>query len=203
MGKRRRSFQRRPPKLDYRTLFLIATEGSKTEPQYFSLFQSSKATIRLKVLPAKHNTAPPQVLQRAKAYARQEQLRKKDEVWLVIDRDQWTENQLEEVYAGCQELDFHLALSNPCFEYWLLLHFEDGTGINSLKDCLEKLKQHLPNFEKGHLEIYKLYPQIPEAMRRAEGKNRPPCEKWPAQNGSTVYLLVEKLYVEMSCLPKD
>lgn len=202
MAKKRRRFDRRPPQLDYRKLFLIATEGKETEKLYFEMFSSQHATIRVKLLPSKHRTSPPQVLDRAKSYVENERLRKGDEIWLVIDRDQWTIDQLEAVFAGCQILGFHLAVSNPKFEYWLLLHFEDGGGVNSSRACSEKLRNHLPDYHKGHLEVYKIAPRIPDAIRRAEEKNRPPCNKWPHSNGSTVYLLVDKLYGEANCLPK-
>ena len=134
------------------------------------------------------------MLGRAKDAVKEEQLKKTDETWLVIDMDQWPADQLEEVFAGCQSAGFHLAVSNPKFEYWLLLHFEDGGGVKSPRACLEKLRHYLPDYEKGSLAVHRLYPWIPDAIRRAEEKNRPPCEKWPEQNGSTVYLLVEKLY---------
>jgi hypothetical protein len=43
----------------------------------------------------------------------------------------------------------YFALSNPKFEYWLLLHFNDGTGIASSRDCSDRLKRHLPGYDKG------------------------------------------------------
>ena len=52
MARNRRPFKRRKPVLDYRKLFVIATEGRKTEPDYFRLFNSKEATIRLKLLPS-------------------------------------------------------------------------------------------------------------------------------------------------------
>lgn len=203
MRKKRRSFSRRKPELNYRKLFLIATEGKKTEPIYFRIFNNPKAIIRLKILSSNYKTSPPHILQRVKSFLRQEQLKKEDEIWLVIDRDQWPESQLEEVFTGCQSLGFKLAVSNPKFEFWLLLHFEDVSGIINSKECTERLRQHLPKYEKGRLDVHKIIPKIPEAIRRAERKNRPSCKKWPITNGSTVYLLVEKLYVHSTCLVND
>jgi len=203
MARNRRPFKRRKPVLDYRKLFVIATEGRKTEPGYFQLFNSKEATIRLKLLPSRHRTSPRHVLGRAKDAVKEEQLKKTDEIWLVIDMDQWPADQLEEVFAGCQSAGFHLAVSNPKFEYWLLLHFEDGGGVESSRVCSEKLRHYLPDYDKGKLAVHRLYPWIPDAIRRAKEKNRPPCEKWPEQNGSTVYLIVEKLYENAACLSKE
>ena len=110
-----------------------------------------------------------------------------------MDRDQWTDEQLEGVLLGCRASTFNLAVSNPQFEYWLLLHFEDGSGVSSSRDCTQRLMRYLPNFDKGHLEIQKLEPGIPDAIHRAEAKDTPPCEDWPKTNGSTVYRLVKSL----------
>ncbi len=194
MAMGRRTFRRRPPFLPYRKLFLIATEGAKTEPIYFGIFNSPQATIHVKLLPArKHDSSPPQVLKRAKEFVKEKGVGKKDEVWLVMDRDQWTDEQLEGVFIGCRASAFNLAVSNPQFEYWLLLHFEDGSGVSGSNDCTRRLMRHLPNFEKGHLEIQKVEPGIPDAIHRAEAKDTPPCEDWPKTNGSTVYRLVKSL----------
>jgi len=190
----RRTFRRRPPFLPYRKLFLIATEGAKTEPIYFGIFNSPQTTIHVKLLPArKHDSSPPQVLKRAKEFVKEKGVGKKDEVWLVMDRDQWTDEQLEGVFIGCRASAFNLAVSNPQFEYWLLLHFEDGSGVSGSRDCTQRLMRYLPNFDKGHLEIQKVEPGIPNAIHRAEAKDTPPCEDWPKTNGSTVYRLVKSL----------
>jgi hypothetical protein len=194
MPRGKRTFKRPKPFRPYRKLFLIATEGARTEPIYFGMFNSLQATIHVKLLPAsKHDTSPPQILKRAEGFAKENGLRKKDEVWLVMDRDQWTEEQLEEVLLGCQEEAFNLAVSNPQFEYWLLLHFEDGSRVQSSRDCTERLRRYLPHFKKNNLETHKVEPGIPEAIQRAQAKDNPPCEDWPRTNGSTVYRLVKKL----------
>ncbi|MFA8449175.1 MAG: RloB family protein [Bacteroidales bacterium] len=47
-----------------------------------------------------------------------------DELWMVVDRDpqNFKEHKLEEIIAECKEKGYSLALSNPTFELWLLLH---------------------------------------------------------------------------------
>jgi len=168
MPKGRRTFRRRPPFRSYRKLFLIATEGARTEPIYFGMFDSLHATIHIKPLPAKkHDSSPPQVLKRAEEFVKEKGLGKKDEVWLVMDRDQWTAEQLDRVFFGCRASAFNLAVTNPKFEYWLLLHFEDGTGVSGSRDCSQRLMRYLPNFEKGHLEIQKVQSHIPTMQSTA------------------------------------
>jgi len=78
-------------------------------------------------------------------------------------------------------------------KFQLLLHFEDGTGITNSGQCTDRLKRHLPHFEKGHVEVDKLQPGIHDATKRARLKDTPPCADWPRTTGTTVYRLVEKL----------
>jgi hypothetical protein len=192
---RRRRFQRPLGQRRYRKLFVIAVEGAKTEPQYFAIFNNQQSIIRVNCLRGRHDSAPPQVLRRMKDHLKKAALKKSDEAWLVVDKDQWTDEQLAQLFEWSQEADnFGFALSNPKFEYWLLLHFEDGAGITSSQDCSDRLKRHLPDYDKG-IEPRK-FPQetIDEAIRRARQRDNPRCFDWPRATGSTtVYRLVENI----------
>jgi hypothetical protein len=126
---------------------------------------------------------------------REEALRSSDEAWLVVDRDTWGVEQLDELHAWSQRSDnYGFALSNPKFEYWLLLHFEDGTGVGTSFECSRRLRRHLPGYDKDvDPRKYPIENRI-EAMQRAKARDQPPCIDWPHQPGqTTVYRLVEKL----------
>jgi hypothetical protein len=128
-------------------------------------------------------------------HLRQEKLLSTDEAWLVVDKDQWSDEQLADLHAWAQNGDNHgFALSNPKFEYWLLLHFEDGRGIASSRDCSDRLKRHIPGYDK-RIDPREITPQrIEDAIRRAKQRDDPPCADWPRALGSTtVYRLVEKI----------
>ena len=118
-----------------------------------------------------------------------------DEAWLVVDKDLWTDNQLNQLHAWAQtHINYGFALSNPSFEFWLLLHFEDGIGIRSSQDCIDRLKRHLPSYNK-EIDTRKISRErINEAVCRAKKRDNPPCVDWPrAPGGTTVYRLIEKL----------
>lgn len=194
MPQRRRKFPRPLGERRYRKLFVIAVEGEKTEPQYFAIFNDQQS-VRVNCLRGSHNTSPLQVLKRMKDYLCQEKLRSSDEAWLVVDKDQWGDEQLAQLHGWAQEQDnYGFALSNPKFEYWLLLHFEDGTGILSSRDCSDRLKRYLPDYDKG-IDVRKITRErIDEAIRRARQRDNPPCIDWPHEvGGSTVYKLVENI----------
>lgn len=64
-----------------------------------------------------------------------------DNICIILDRDKksFTERQLESVIEICKENNFFLGLTNPCFEFYLLLHLSDGSDY-SVKDLLENKK---------------------------------------------------------------
>ena len=66
--------------------------------------------------------------------------------------------------------------SVPCFEYWLLLHFDYSTrpyagrpGRSSGSQVVGELKQYMPSYEKGQRRIFSnLIAQLDQAKRFAE-----------------------------------
>ena len=193
MALRRRNFNRLLGQLPYPKMFIIAAEGIKTEPQYFGMLGRRDALIQVKCLKGKHDSAPPKVLKRMQEYLREEKFKKGDEAWLVVDKDQWTDDQLCQLSEWAQTGEnYGFALSNPKFEYWLLLHFEDGNGISSSRQCSERLKSHLPDYDKG-INKRKFNNLIENAVDRAKRKDTPPCKDWPRNTGTTVYRLVERV----------
>nr|VFK55087.1 MAG: RloB-like protein [Candidatus Kentron sp. TUN] len=127
-------------------------------------------------------------------YIEENSLKSSDEAWLVVDKDKWRDDQLIELHRWSQEADnYGLALSNPKFEYWLLLHFEEGTGVANSRDCTKRLQRHLPGYEKG-IDSRKITREmISKAIERAKRRDTPPCTDWPRTTGTTVYKLVEHI----------
>ncbi len=118
-----------------------------------------------------------------------------DETWVVVDRDEWTDEQLEKLHTWSDEKGkCGFALSNPKFEYWLLLHFEEGTEIASSSACSERLKKHLPNYNKGINPADFTREKVLAAVKRAKIRDKPPCLDWPRRiGGTTVYRLIENM----------
>ncbi len=195
MAAQRRKFQRMVGERRYKKLFLIAAEGIKTELLYFGIFTDDTSIVRVRCLKGKHDSSPPQVLKRMTDHLKSEGLNSSDEAWLVVDKDQWTEVQLTQLYQwSLQQENYGFALSNPKFEYWLLLHFEDGTGVTTSRDCTDRLKRWIPEYDKG-IDPRKISgAQIDDAIGRAKNRDHPPCEDWPRSLGhTTVYRLIENI----------
>jgi hypothetical protein len=122
-------------------------------------------------------------------------LRKGDEAWIVVDKDNWSDHDLTKLFKWSLQSDnYGFALSNPKFEFWLLLHFEDGHGVGSPKECDDRLRKNLPTYDKA-INSRKFSEQsIREAIARAERRDSPPVDSWHKSiSGTTVYRLVKKL----------
>jgi hypothetical protein len=68
----------------------------------------------------------------------------KDKIFLLYDLD------VPEMLGKLQAIKNTVLLtSNPNFELWYLLHTQEQKAAITSDSCLQKLKQHLPNYNKG------------------------------------------------------
>lgn len=137
--------------------------------------------------------SPLRVLSRMNEYLKGENLKRTDEAWLVVEKDQWNNDQLTQLHKWSLKAgNYGFALSNPKFEYWLLLHFEDAKSLSS-RECTEHLKRHLPDYDKN-ITPSKITPErITDAIRRDGSRDTPSCPVWPQTSGTTVYKLVKNI----------
>lgn len=191
----RRRFTRPLGMRRYKRLFLIATEGNKTEPHYFDLLNEEVVLVQVQVVKGQHDSSPKHVLNRMEEHLQKQRLLAGDEAWLVIDKDQWTQEQIGALNDWTQlHANRALAVSNPKFELWLLLHFEDGAGVSTPQDCKQRLKRYLPDYDKGISPTHISMVQVHQAVARAKRRDNPPCSDWPRTAGvSTVYKLVHNI----------
>lgn len=194
-GDSRRPLNRRIGTRRYRRLFIIASEGTVTERDYFLLLDEFHANIRVATVKGDHKSSPQDVLNRMEAYLLVQEIEKDDEAWLVVDQDAWDDKELMTLYTWTQAgSNRGLALSNPKFEYWLLLHFEEGTGLRNTRDCGVRLKRHLPDYRKRIDRSKFTRENIVLATERANRRDKPKCKDWPRQFGqTTVYRLVQRI----------
>lgn len=175
------------------TLFVIATEGEVTEPEYFKTFRSSR--IQVKVLNTENGaSAPDKVLERMQEFKKQFDLKEDDQLFLVIDTDRWPPQALSAVAKSCVEQRFTLSVSNPCFEVWLALHFFECHEIKaSSKDLNEQLKSHLGGYNKSINPAWITRERVIAACKNAKIMDTKPTDRWPQTTGSRVYLIMDEL----------
>lgn len=58
-----------------------------------------------------------------------------DKICLIVDRDKesFSSEQYKYVMDTCEEKGFYLCVTNPCFEFWLLLHFDQVLELDNNK----------------------------------------------------------------------
>lgn len=98
-----------------------------------------------------------------------------DEAWLICDRDDgsFSAEQYNRLLAECQTDSIKLVVSNPAFQIWLLLHynqwlsdriFEDGLSSRQMLDIIEKrLKLCVEGYRHGSLNIQQFINRIENA----------------------------------------
>lgn len=171
-------------------LIIIAAEGECTETIYFKALRDYAQNSRVHIVllereeKQKHNSSPEFVFAQLSRYKSENPIEYDDELWLVIDRDKWSLKSLKIVAQNCaQDSVCHLALSNPCFELWLLLHFVDvemesddekilllhnakiGASTTYLQRRMQKV---LPGYKKSNYAADVMVMNVKEAIRRAE-----------------------------------
>lgn len=193
----KRSFQRPKPSRNLRKVYVIATEGERTETLYFQCFQGNpyRQNINVKLLPTrKGRSSPKSVLKRLQTYAKDAQIQPGDELWLVIDVPEWTPADLQAVCQVCQKAGYSLAASNPSFELWLLLHQDNPRTPSTVRECEGELTRLLGKpYDKSNYDPHRLLPKVDSAIAHAKRLHTDEAEPWPSSVGTHVYKLVAKL----------
>lgn len=166
---------------------LIVCEGSKTEPMYFGDIRAYYRlhTANVQVQPSEWGTQPLQVVEYAQHLFeignphRRIQPRAFDQIYVVFDRDEHL-NYLEALSKAQslhntlrnsekQIVKFHAIASVPCFELWLLLHFEDVHAPMERHEVAQRLKRHMPQYTKSAVgTFHATQALLPKAMERAD-----------------------------------
>ena len=90
-----------------------------------------------------------------------------DEVWCLFDVEAPQNHpNLDEAVTTAEASDVRLAVSNPCFELWLVLHFADRPAWLNTADAGRLRRSHDGSFGKG-LDGATYMPRRAEAAQRA------------------------------------
>ena len=144
---------------------LIVTEGLKTEVQYFEglvQFLRSSGTAVRGVRSKGIGKDPLRVLKAALDIDGAD-LDGFDEVWVVVDVDDHAT--LDTALVEGRSRDVPIVVSNPCFEIWLIWHYEDCAGHHDTKAALRRLAKY-KHTDKSIPNTFP-YDAFDEAERRA------------------------------------
>ena len=167
----------------------VYTNGEVTEFQYFrSLAKIYKGKAVIKVT-AKGGIDPSRLVDyAAERIAREPKLGGKGAPavsnWAVYDQDEFSNAQIETARTKAKKCDLGAILSSPCFEFWLLLHFEDRRAPMKAGDCQLAYQKHDENYSHHYRPVANfdlLVDRIEMATQRAreihnERNNDPSCD---------------------------
>lgn len=164
------------PQRPVKPIFHIFCEGEKTEPNYLNGYIRKRFPgTRLIIVEKTDKNTPREIVGAAlDAQARAESW---DVFWAVYDREGKTKYS-DELHAQAKKdagSKIQIALSNVCFEVWLLLHFQDSAAAyDCCKDLLKRsdLKnKHIKDYDKSHNREYS-DGEISRARQNAARMNR-------------------------------
>lgn len=188
----------------------IFCEGAKTEPDYLrayiNTFYPTCARLRhaerpVQIQDTTKNT-PKELVEVAIKFAKTLEF-KGDLVWVMYDREaetEYSDASHQQAWSRAKKQGINVAISNVCFEFWLLLHFKysniciadcDGV-INSkvFKDALATIG--CKAYHKGGQDMIKAMmtqAHITRAKQNAVRVNEQTIQSAPADNAHLPYRL--------------
>ena len=174
---------RKSESIPVKKAYLIACEGECTEPNYIkSLVRCEKSSRRIaagtvvKIAPHQHSNPYGVFTDLISAG----DLETFDECWIVIDRDEIEykgkgvsghhEKDFLKAVEECKKAGVNVACSNPCFELWIVLHFEYRDTACSRGDiqskALEKINSLLKDGNKiKNVDALKAFENLYDILR--------------------------------------
>ena len=133
-------------------------EGGKTERFYFEQLRQELRGFGFIIKVKKTNkTDPLGLMKEALSFKEHEgkDFFDCDELYCIFDCDSHSNIILQKAKKFAEENNVNLIFSNPSFEYWILSHFEKISGACNQNQIESKLKEHLNNYEKNDVDIFK------------------------------------------------
>lgn len=190
---------------EQRKRYLIVCEGKDTEPEYFKYVRSAirDSMLEIRIEPSVGN--PLTLVQYAISRRKQASLQartKRDEnlafdvVWAVTDVD--SHPHLDEAARIASRAGIGLAVSNPCFELWGLLHLAGHTASVDNKTAEKLLRREMPTYVKvfDHDLLKGKYSTARDRAIKLTGNHAQNGSPEDANPSTNVHVLVDALIAE-------
>jgi hypothetical protein len=189
--------------------FVVAAEDTYAPDQYFNGLAIPRVKVLVIPTPVgSGHSAPVHVVERLKeAHARMRErgeIQTDDEFWVLVDTDHHFKpshiaGTLDALRAARDSGFFH-AVSDPCFETWLLLHHEapqPGIPLSNPDQVETRLRQVLGRYNKRSIDTNRFTLEgARTAIARARALEADPddlASHRPASPGTRVYRLMERV----------
>lgn len=134
-----------------KTIIRVLTEGRVTEPNYIDVLkQKYRDSFEIEVMKGDAGSSPKILVDLARKYQKRRDKNNPefDEIWCIFDVDQ--HQNLKSVIQEARDSNIKIAISNPCFELWLVWHYKDQTAPIKSHD-IQKVAQDLGILKGKHL----------------------------------------------------
>lgn len=167
MTRRSSDLRRRPATREPKARIVLVCEGKNTEPDYFRALKASlnKQSVDIKLVPA---AGVPMSVAKAALKAVRELKNsvgtEKDRVCAIFDRDDHPG--FEAAIAFCIRNKIMAGYTNPCFELWLIWHFENYGANTHHTEVQRKFSALAPDYDharKKTADFSKLMNRVDEA----------------------------------------
>lgn len=154
-----------------RDVFLAVCEGRETEPGYLKRLRFLFGLTNLQIDPGNTGSDFQSLLRRAKNRCAAKDVC--DHVYIVCDGGRLGTTVPEYPkflnLRGGARVPVYVVVSKPCFEYWLLCHFELSDAAFNSAAVLARLRGHWPEYQKTAGVFGKLgYEHVESALRNCE-----------------------------------
>ena len=159
----RRNTSSKPPNTSIQdsnnTIVIVCERQNVTERKYFDNFKGKHSLVEVRVTGKNKTRTPLELVKHAAEYEKSLGLNLEpggDSIWCVLDvesasyklEEKSRNMQLGEAKKLADKLNVKLALSNPSFELWFLLHFRDWNSQLDNKALMRELNKWIPNYDK-------------------------------------------------------
>lgn len=179
---------------------LIVSEGEKTEPNYFNEIRriNRVPATHIRIVPSALGTEPRQIVDSAEQMFLED--RRYEWVFAVFDRDDHKTfhnallraTALDQRYKNDERrgVRFVAVPSVPCFELWLLLHYENVQAFWHRTEVFDRLRKWIAEYAKGAQGIYqRTEPELEAATGRAQQLRK----RFTAEAGDEPFTQVDEL----------
>ena len=182
---RMRHIGRTPAARSLAARIVVATEGKATEPEYLKVFNRVYENPSAQLVPIPVGGDPGKVVERVieeKEKSKNDPLSRHDTYWAMFDRD--SHPRYEEARDLARGNGILLATSNPCFELWGILHYQEQNAPIDRHECQRKLEKLCPGYDvnggktfSDRQTIEQRYPKAAErsndSLQRRENEGSP------------------------------
>lgn len=187
-----RSLRRSGPTKSRRNTLLIVCEGTKTECSYFEAMRRDYRLSNVDVVVTGVGGAPITVVETAITRKAKADVRF-DEVWCVFDTEVPQNPSLQRALDKARAKKLSLAVSNPSFEFWYLLHFAFTTrSFHDADEVIQELQRHISGYTKATACYFLLADKMDTAIEHAKRIAVSETDPYPHPS-TTVYGVVEAL----------